>query len=67
MDRLGWIRVAAVLIVCGVVAVLWTRLPTPTWDLDAVSAWLAPHRHAWYGLPVVVFAYVALAPVPSCC
>jgi phospholipase D1/2 len=64
MDRLGWIRVAAVVIVCAVVAALWTRLPTPTWDLDAVSAWLAPHRHAWYGLPVVVFAYVALAPVP---
>lgn len=64
MDRLGWIRVAAVLMVCVVVAVLWTRLPTPTWDLDAVSAWLAPHRHAWYGLPVVVFAYIALAPVP---
>jgi phospholipase D1/2 len=64
MNRLGWIRVGAVLIVCVVVAVLWTRLPTTTWDLDAVSAWLAPHRRAWYGLPVVVFAYVALAPVP---
>jgi uncharacterized membrane protein YdjX (TVP38/TMEM64 family) len=64
MDRVGWIRVAAVLMVCGVAAVVWTQLPTTTWDLDAVSAWLAPHRRAWYGLPVVMFAYVALAPVP---
>ncbi len=64
MDRSSWIRVGTVLIVCAVVAVVWSQLPTTTWDLDAVSAWLAPHRHAWYGLPVVVFAYVALAPVP---
>jgi phospholipase D1/2 len=64
MDRPGWIRVVAVLIVCAAVAVLWSRLPTGTWDLDAVSAWLAPHRHAWYALPVVVFAFIALSPVP---
>jgi len=64
MDRSSWIRVVTVLIVCAVIAVVWSRLPSATWDLDAVSAWLAPHRHAWYGLPVVVFAFVALAPVP---
>lgn len=64
MNRQGWIRVAAVLSVCVALGIVWTRLPITTWDLDAVSAWLAPHRHAWYGLPVVVFAFVALAPVP---
>ncbi len=64
MDRPGWIRVAGVLIVCAAVAVVWSLIPTTTWDLDAVSAWLAPHRHAWYGLPVVVFAFVALSPIP---
>jgi phospholipase D1/2 len=64
MDRPGWIRVAVVLIVCAMVAVVWSQIPTATWDLDAVSAWLAPHRHAWYALPVVVFAFVALSPVP---
>jgi phospholipase D1/2 len=53
-----------VLIVCTVVAVVWNQLPTATWDLDAISGWMAPHRHVWYGLPVVVFAFVALAPVP---
>jgi uncharacterized membrane protein YdjX (TVP38/TMEM64 family) len=64
MDRPVWIRVAAVLIVCAAMAVVWSLIPTATWDLNAVSAWLAPHRRAWYGLPVVVFAYIALAPVP---
>ena len=52
------------LIVCTAAAVVWSLLPTATWDLDAISAWMAPHRHVWYGLPVVVFAFVALAPVP---
>ena len=64
MDRSSLIRVGTVLIVCTVVAVVWSQLPTATWDLDAISAWMAPHRHVWYGLPVVVFAFVALAPVP---
>jgi phospholipase D1/2 len=64
MDRSSLIRVGTVLIVCTVVAVVWSRLPTTTWDLDAISAWMAPHRHVWYGLPVVVFAFVALSPVP---
>jgi uncharacterized membrane protein YdjX (TVP38/TMEM64 family) len=64
MHRLGWVRGAALLIVFIVVAVLWTQWPTSTWDVDALSAWLGQHRHAWYGLPVVVLAYVVLAPVP---
>ncbi len=64
MDRSSLIRVGTVLIVCTVVAVVWSLLPTTTWDLDAISAWMAPHRHVWYGLPVVVFAFIALAPVP---
>ena len=64
MDRSSLIRVGTVLIVCTAVAVVWSLLPTATWDLDAISAWMAPHRHVWYGLPVVVFAFVALAPVP---
>jgi len=64
MDRSSLIRVGTVLIVCTAVAVVWSLLPTATWDLDAISAWMAPHRHVWYALPVVVFAFVALAPVP---
>jgi len=64
MDRSRWIQVTTVLIVGAVIAVVWSLLPTATWDLEAVSAWLAPHRQAWYALPVVVFAFVALSPVP---
>ena len=33
-------------------------------DLHEVAAWLAPHRHAWYALPIVMLAFVALALVP---
>jgi uncharacterized membrane protein YdjX (TVP38/TMEM64 family) len=64
MDRTRWIRVALVLIVCALVAALWSWFPTAEWDIDAISAWMAPHRHAWYALPLVMLAFIGLAPVP---
>jgi phospholipase D1/2 len=64
MARTRWIRVAFVLIVCGVVAAVWSWIPTVEWDLDAVSALMAPHRHTWYALPLVMLAFIGLAPVP---
>ena len=33
-------------------------------NLHDLSAWLEPHRHAWYALPMVMFVFVALALVP---
>lgn len=60
----AWVRVAAVLIVCGLVAAAWNGISPPEWDLEAISAWMAPRRHAWYALPVVMVAFVALALVP---
>ena len=64
MDRSGWIRVAGVLIVCGVMVALWSFVPTGEWDMDAISSWMAPHRHVWYGLPLVMLAFIGLAMVP---
>ena len=64
MDRSGWIRVAGVLIVCGLIAAVWSWLPTAEWDIDAISAWMAPHRRVWYALPLVVLAFIGLTPVP---
>ena len=64
MDRSGSIRVAGVLIVCGAVVALWSVVPTGEWDMDAISSWMAPHRHVWYGLPLVMLAFIGLAIVP---
>jgi uncharacterized membrane protein YdjX (TVP38/TMEM64 family) len=64
MDRSGSIQVAGVLIVCGVVVALWSVVPTGEWDMDAISTWMAPHRHVWYGLPLVMLAFIGLAIVP---
>src|SRR5919108_2845736 len=64
MDRTSWIRIAVVLVVCVGIAVLWNLIPTREWDIDAISAWMAPHRHVWYGLPVVMLAFIGLALVP---
>jgi uncharacterized membrane protein YdjX (TVP38/TMEM64 family) len=64
MDRNGWIRAAAVVIICGLAAAVWNWFPTLEWDLDAISAWMAPHRHVWYALPIVMLAFIGLALVP---
>jgi phospholipase D1/2 len=64
MHRSTWIRVGAVLIVCVIGAVLWRLVPTDEWNVDALSAWMAPHRHVWFALPLVALAFVGLSPVP---
>jgi uncharacterized membrane protein YdjX (TVP38/TMEM64 family) len=64
MDRSAWIQVAVVLIVCGLIAVVWSEIPTAEWDLNAISAWMAPHRRVWYALPLVMVAFIGLAMVP---
>ena len=48
------------LIVCGVAAVLWNWIPNREWDIEAISVWMAPHRHVWYALPVVLVAFIGL-------
>jgi phospholipase D1/2 len=64
MDEFPWGRVSAAIVV-GVLAVAaWTWIPASTMSLDAIAAWLAPHRHAWYALPMVMLAFVILAVVP---
>jgi phospholipase D1/2 len=64
MNQLVWLRVFAVLIVCTLVLAVWTWTPVASLDLDDVSSQLAPLRHAWYALPVVMLAFVVLAVVP---
>ena len=64
MDRNGWIRLTAVLIALGLITTLWKLIPTFEWDLDAISTWMAPHRHVWYALPIVMLAFIGLALVP---
>jgi phospholipase D1/2 len=33
-------------------------------QLATVSAWMEPHRHAWYALPMVMLSFVALCLMP---
>jgi len=62
MDQFAWLRVSAVVLVCALIAAAWKWLPTI--DLQDVSTWLEPHRHAWYALPMVMLLFIALAFVP---
>jgi uncharacterized membrane protein YdjX (TVP38/TMEM64 family) len=59
-----WLRVTAVLIVGALLILAWRWLPISTLDPREISAWLAPHRHAWYALPLVMIAFIALAILP---
>ena len=38
----------------------WMNVPS----LDDIAMWLAPLRHEWYALPLVMLAFVVLAVVP---
>jgi phospholipase D1/2 len=60
MDQLVWLRVSAVVVVSGLIVAAWKLIPFSALDLHDVSAWLAPHRHAWYALPMVMLAFVVL-------
>ena len=62
--RLVWLRVSAVLVLCGLFAAAWKWIPVTEMDLRQVSVWLGPHRHAWYALPMVMLAFMALGLVP---
>jgi len=55
-----WPRVAAVLLLCGVCAVLWVWLSRSGISFEHLTARVTAHRHAWYALPAVVVAFVVL-------
>jgi phospholipase D1/2 len=63
MHQLVWLRISVVLAFCAVLLLVWTLIPA-TVDLHEISTWLAPHRKAWYALPLVMLAFVVLALVP---
>ncbi len=62
MDQVAWLRASAVLATTGLLVAAWKWLPAL--EPRDLSAWLAPHRHAWYALPMVMLLFVALAMVP---
>jgi len=61
MDQLVWIRVTAAVALVALAAAAWKWLPVAPHDL---SAWLSPHRHAWYALPMVMIGFVVLGVLP---
>jgi phospholipase D1/2 len=64
MDQLAWLRLVAALLICGFCIAAWQWIPLPAMSPDEVSAWVEPHRHAWYALPMVMLAFIALGLFP---
>lgn len=61
MDRAAWLRISTVVLLGIAALAAWRWIPL---DLDELSAWMQPHRHAWYALPMVILGFVGLAIVP---
>jgi uncharacterized membrane protein YdjX (TVP38/TMEM64 family) len=64
MDQLAWLRVAAVLAICGLLIVASRWIPLTALAPDELSSWAEPHRNAWYALPIVMLAFIALGLAP---
>lgn len=59
-----WFRVALALAIVATAVAAWHWLPINALaNLTHVSSWLAPHRYAWYGLPLVVATFTLLGLV----
>jgi uncharacterized membrane protein YdjX (TVP38/TMEM64 family) len=64
MDELVWLRLTVALLICGMCVAAWKWIPLGVMSPDDVSVWAAPYRHAWYALPMVMLAFIGLAPFP---
>jgi phospholipase D1/2 len=64
MDQLVWLRIAAVLVICGLLGAAWRLIPVTSLTPDEISASIEPYRHAWYAMPMVMLAFIALGVVP---
>jgi phospholipase D1/2 len=63
MTNLGgvpWLRFAALIVMSGLALAVWNWPPRTAVNIDELAAWLEAHRRAWYALPVVMAAFVAL-------
>jgi phospholipase D1/2 len=56
----SWLRIGAVVVLCGLMLAAWKWLPRTTANLEEIAAWLTAHRHTWYALPAVMLAFVVL-------
>jgi phospholipase D1/2 len=64
MDQLVWWRISTGLVICGLILAAWNWIPVSASDPREISSWLAPHRHAWYAMPMVMAGFVVLGLVP---
>ena len=66
-SQFSWAFVAMLVAIVGLFVlalVAWqSRASTDLPSLRDISAWMAPHRRAWYALPLVVVAFTALGLV----
>src|SRR5687768_689547 len=62
--RARLLRALALALLCLGTAGAGYFLSTTSLTAAEVSAWIAPHRHAWYALPMTMAGFVVLCLVP---
>ena len=55
-----WLSLSVVLAVSALLVAAWQFFPRIAVSVDELTAWLSVHRHGWYALPAVMFAFVVL-------
>lgn len=55
-----WLSLSVVLAVSALLVAAWQCFPRIAVSVDELTAWLSVHRHGWYALPAVMFAFVVL-------
>ena len=59
-----WIRIGAVVLFLALLGAAWQWTPLKDLvDLQRLAAWIEPHRNAWYVLPMISIAFIALGLV----
>jgi phospholipase D1/2 len=58
------LRGLVVLAICGLCIAVWEWILVTPMNPAQLSAWVEPHRHAWYALPMVMLAFIALGLFP---
>src|SRR5688500_7402396 len=64
MDQLLWLRVMVAVLIGGLCLAAGKWIPAAALEPENVSAWVEPHRYAWYALPMVMVAFIILCLFP---
>jgi len=64
MNQQVWLRGLVLVAISGLCIAVWEWILVTPMNPAQLSAWVEPHRHAWYALPMVMLAFIVLGLFP---